>query len=98
MTQPAGPDDTTAVNADVESLAYDEAFAEYQRTVTALEAGGLPLEATIAQYERAIALQRRCERLLAEAELRVQQLMAGPNGGVVAVDVRPEDAAEEEQG
>ena len=82
-------------NADVESLAYDEAFAEYQRTVAALEAGGLPLEATIAQYERAIALQRRCERLLAEAELRVQQLMAAPGGAAVTVDVRPEDAAEE---
>jgi exodeoxyribonuclease VII small subunit len=84
-----------APNADVESLAYDDAFAEYQRTVATLEAGGQPLEATIALYERAIALQRRCERLLAEAELRVQQLMAAPNGGAVAVDVRPEDAEEE---
>lgn len=91
MTEAPG----TGPNADVEALAYDEAFAEYQRTVATLEAGGLPLEATIAQYERAIALQRRCERLLSEAELRVQQLMAAPNGGAVAVDVRPEDAAEE---
>ena len=82
-------------NADVETLAYDDAFAEYQRTVAGLEAGGLALEATIAQYERAIALQRRCERLLAEAELRVQQLMAAPNGGAFPVDVRPEDASEE---
>ena len=82
-------------NADVESLAYDDAFAEYQRTVATLEAGGLPLEQTIAQYERAIALQRRCERLLAEAELRVQQLMAAPGGGAVPVDVRPEEAEEE---
>jgi exodeoxyribonuclease VII small subunit len=86
----------TGPNADVEALAYDEAFAEYQRTVAALEAGGLALEATIAMYERAIALQRRCERLLAEAELRVQQLMAGPNGGAIAVDVRPEEAEDEE--
>jgi len=85
-------------NADIEALAYDEAFAEYQRTVATLEAGGLALEATIAQYERAIALQRRCERLLSEAELRVQQLMATPNGGAVPVDVRPEDAAEEPAG
>jgi exodeoxyribonuclease VII small subunit len=83
-------------NTDVESLAYDEAFAEYQRTVATLEAGGLPLEATIAMYERAIALQRRCERLLAEAELRVQQLMAAPNGVAVAVDVRPDEAEDEE--
>ena len=88
MTDATGP-------ADVDALAYDEAFAELQRVVTALETGGQSLEATIALYERAVALQRRCERLLAEAELRVQQLMAAPNGGAVPVDVRPEDAAEE---
>ncbi len=88
MTETPGPDAT----ADVDSLAYDDAFAELQRVVTALEAGGGSLEATIAQYERAVALQRRCERLLGEAELRVQQLMARPGGALAAVDVLPEDA------
>ena len=80
--------------ADVEGLAYDEAFAELQRTVTALEAGGQSLEATIALYERAVALQRRCEQLLGEAELRVQQLLARPGGTLAAVDVVPEEAEE----
>jgi exodeoxyribonuclease VII small subunit len=79
---------------EVESLAYDDAFAELQRTVTALEAGGQSLEATIALYERAVALQRRCERLLGEAELRVQQLLARPGGTLAAVDVVPEEAEE----
>jgi exodeoxyribonuclease VII small subunit len=92
VTQPAGPD---AASPDVDDLPYDEAFAELQRVVAALEAGGGTLESTLAQYERAVALQRRCERLLAEAELRVQQLMAGPGGAPAAVDVRPEDAEEE---
>jgi len=80
---------------DVETLAYDDAFAELGRTVAALEAGGQPLEATITLYERAVALQRRCEKLLAEAELRVQQLMARPGGDLDAVDVRSDDATEE---
>jgi len=78
--------------ADVDAMAYDEAFAELQRVVTALEAGGQSLEATISLYERAVALQRRCERLLAEAELRVQQLLARPGGALAAVDVVPEEA------
>jgi exodeoxyribonuclease VII small subunit len=84
----------STASADVEALAYDAAFAELQRVVTELEAGSGTLEATIAQYERAVALQRRCERLLAEAELRVQQLMARPGGPSVAVDVLPGDAEE----
>lgn len=82
----------------VDDLAYDDAFAELQRVVTTLEAGGRPLEQTITLYERAVALQRRCERLLAEAELRVQQLMAAPGGALATIDVRPEDAAEESGG
>ncbi len=80
---------------DVEALAFDEAFAELQRVVGALEAGGQSLEVTITQYERAVALQRRCERLLAQAELRVQQLMTQPGGAMATVDVRPEDASDE---
>jgi exodeoxyribonuclease VII small subunit len=91
VTEQTGPD----VNADVEVLAYDEAFAELQRVVARLETGGESLEATIALYERAVALQRRCERLLAEAELRVQQLMPRQGGAPVLVDVRPEDVEAE---
>jgi len=86
------PEPATAPEA--ETLAYDDAFAELQRVVAALEAGGGSLEATIALYERAVALQRRCERLLGEAELRVQQLMARPDGTLGAVDVRPGEVVE----
>ena len=91
MTEPTAP----GPPPDVDGLSYDVAFAELQRVVGELEAGGGTLEATIAQYERAVALQRRCERLLAEAELRVQQLMSRPGAPPAAVDVLPEDAEEE---
>ncbi|MHB8893071.1 MAG: exodeoxyribonuclease VII small subunit [Candidatus Limnocylindrales bacterium] len=90
MTDAPGP----ATATDAEALAYDDAFAELQRVVAALEAGGGSLEATIALYERAVALQRRCERLLAEAELRVQQLMPRPDGSLRTVEVRPDEAVE----
>lgn len=90
MTEPSAPGAPT----DIEALAYDDAFAELQRVVSQLEAGGQSLEETIALYERAVALQRRCEHLLAEAELRVQQLMARPGGAIAAVDVLPEDVEE----
>ena len=83
-----------AMATDVDALAYDDAFAELQRVVAALEAGGGALEATVSLYERAVALQRRCERLLGEAELRVQQLMAAPGGAPALVDVRPDEPAE----
>ena len=76
-------------------LTFDEALAELQRTVAELEAGGQPLERSIALYERGVALHERCATLLAEAELKVQQLVSRAGGALEAIDVRPEDAREE---
>lgn len=79
----------------IDALSFDDALAELQRTVAELEAGGQPLEAAIALYERGVALQARCEKLLADAELRVQQLVARAGGVLETRDVSPDDAADE---
>jgi len=85
--------EATAARADAESLSFDDAFAELGRVVTALEAGNQSLEETIAAYERAVALQGRCERLLSAAELRVSQLMARADGSLVVTEAVAEESA-----
>ena len=94
-TDPTTHASVSATDATVDALSFDDALADLQRTVADLESGGQPLEASIALYERGVALQARCERLLAEAELKVQQLMAQAGGAIQARDVRPEDATDE---
>ena len=83
-----------ATEAAIEALSFDDAFAELRTAVAELEAGGLSLEDTIARTERAVALQRHCERLLGQAELRVKQLVSRPGGGLEARDVAIDDATE----
>jgi len=83
--------DPVPVASDVETLAYDDAFAELGRVVATLESGGQSLEETIALYERAVALQGRCERLLAVAELRVQQLLARADGSAALAELRQDE-------
>ncbi len=90
LTGPTNPADPA-----IDVLSFDDALAELQRTVAALEAGGQPLEAAIALYERGVALQARSEKLLRNAELRVQQLMARAGGAFETRDVSPDDAADE---
>jgi len=80
----------------IERLSFDDALAELQRTVGELETGGQPLERSIALYERGVALHERCASLLAEAELKVQQLVTRAGGALSAIDVRPEDARDTE--
>ena len=91
-TAPGGG--AAATPAAVEALSFDDAFAQLRAVVTELEAGGLSLEDTIARTERAVALQRHCERLLSEAELRIQQLIARPGGGLDVRDIAEDEATE----
>lgn len=86
--------DPEASATPIETLSFDDALAELQRTVAELEAGGQALEAAIALYERGVALQARCERLLSDAELRVQQLVARAGGALEMRDVQTDDAGD----
>ena len=55
--------------------------------VERLEAGNLPLEDSIALFEQGVLLQRRCARMLSEAELRFQRLVESAGGKVRALDL-----------
>jgi exodeoxyribonuclease VII small subunit len=74
----------------VGELSYEEALAELESIVASLEASQLPLEESLALFERGQALTRRCAQLLDEAELRIKQL-----SGDTLVDMPPEDQAQE---
>jgi exodeoxyribonuclease VII small subunit len=60
--------------SDGEPLSFEAAFGELQRVVERLEDGGLDLEAAIQAFERGTRLAQDCERIVAEAELRVTRL------------------------
>ena len=81
VTDPSTP-------SDIDALTFDVALAELERTVATLESGGGPLEETIALYERAVALERRCSRLLGEARLRMEQLVERAGGGLDATVIK----------
>ena len=87
----AGP---VATDPAIAALSFDDAFAELRTAVAELEAGGLSLEDTISRTVRAVALQRHCERLLGQAELRVKQLVSRPGGGLEARDVAIDEATD----
>jgi exodeoxyribonuclease VII small subunit len=58
----------------VEELTYEEALAELEEIVSALEGEQSQLEAAIQLFERGQALASRCGVLLEAAELKVRQV------------------------
>jgi exodeoxyribonuclease VII small subunit len=91
MTEP-----NDAAETPIDELSFDDALAALQRTVAELEAGGQPLERSLGLYERGVALHERCAKLLAAADLKVQQLITRAGGALDTIDVEPESARDTE--
>ncbi|MEX2034828.1 MAG: exodeoxyribonuclease VII small subunit [Xanthobacteraceae bacterium] len=66
--------------ADVKKLTFEQAIEELERIVSQLEGGKVPLEESVAIYERGEALKRRCEELLRQAEARVEKITLDASG------------------
>ena len=61
----------------VDDLNYEEALAELETLVAALEGEQYPLDDAMKMFERGQALIKRCAMLLDKAELKVKQLSEG---------------------
>ena len=67
-------------DTDVGQLSFERAIEELESIVRRLEDGKVPLEESVAIYERGEALKRRCEDLLRQAEARVQKITLDASG------------------
>ena len=67
-------------NSDVKRLTFERAIEELESIVKRLEEGKVPLEESVAIYERGEALKTRCDELLRQAEARVDRITLDADG------------------
>jgi exodeoxyribonuclease VII small subunit len=67
-------------------MSFEKALAELEQIVAKLERGDVPLEESIALYERGEALKAHCERVLKAAEMRVEKIRLGADGKPTGVE------------
>lgn len=75
---------STAESA-VAAMPFEQAMQELERIVGELEKGAVSLDDSVKLYARGKALQERCERLLAEAEARIEKITLGESGAPKSV-------------
>jgi len=66
--------------ADINEMSFERALKELESIVTRLERGDVELEESIAIYERGEALKAHCDRLLRQAEAKVEKLTFAADG------------------
>jgi exodeoxyribonuclease VII small subunit len=72
--------------APIDGMTFETALAELEQIVDRLERGDVPLAESISIYERGEALKQRCERLLKEAEMRVEKIRLGGDNRPVGTE------------
>lgn len=88
------PNDSKSAGANppAKDPPFEEALKTLETVVEAMEADDLPLETLLAKYEEGARLVKICQKKLAEAELKIQQLEKNTTG---EMKLKPVDLAEE---
>ncbi len=75
----------------VSEMSFEDAMKALEGVVNRLESGDVPLEESIALYERGAELKAHCQKKLAEAEEKVAQITLDKEGqptGAVPADIK----------
>lgn len=68
------------------SKTFEESMDRLEKIVNRMEKGDVPLEEALRLFEEGTGLIRSCSKLLDDAELKVVQLMKGPDGAPVETE------------
>ena len=90
--------ETDSASESEETLSFEEALVALEAVVDRLEDGELPLEQALAEFERGVALSRRCSEELDSADRRIEILIeqsGGHEAQAFEFDSNEENTAEE---
>ncbi|MHC4687603.1 MAG: exodeoxyribonuclease VII small subunit [Planctomycetota bacterium] len=60
--------------SDIEKLTFEEAIKELTNIVGKIEQGQIPLQDSLEQYEKGMALIKHCRTILQKAEKRIEKI------------------------
>ena len=59
---------------DIDKLSFEEAIKELTNIVGKIEQGEIPLQDSLEQYEKGMALIKQCRTILQKAEERIEKI------------------------
>jgi exodeoxyribonuclease VII small subunit len=65
---------------DMEKLSFEDAIKELTNIVGKIEQGQIPLQDSLEQYEKGMALIKHCRTILQKAEKRIEKISKEDDG------------------
>lgn len=66
--------------ADIDNMSFEQALAALEQVVRELESGEVPLDESIALYERGEKLRAACQTRLDAAQARIEKIVTDAGG------------------
>lgn len=70
----------SSVSPNTLPSSFEDALLELEGIVKTLEEGNIPLETSVTAYQRGIQLKAFCEQKLAEAQLKIEEVIKTAQG------------------
>ena len=70
-----------------EGKSFEQAMAELEKIVQAVESGQVPLAEALSQYEKGIGLISHCQKILSQAEQKIAKLSKNLDGELKAEEI-----------
>jgi exodeoxyribonuclease VII small subunit len=64
----------TGKNDDIEKMTFEQAIQQLKGIVDRIEQGEIPLQDSLEQYEKGMALIKHCRDILQKAEKRIEKI------------------------
>ena len=80
MTTDNTQDQPEANSNDIDSIDFEQAYGELEAIVERMERGDQSLENSLSDFERGVALMKRCHGVLKNAEQKVEILVKDNEG------------------
>ncbi|WP_394728260.1 exodeoxyribonuclease VII small subunit [Altererythrobacter sp. GH1-8] len=66
--------------SDIGEMSFEQALTALEEIVQSLEAGDVPLDQSIALYERGEKLRAACQKRLDDAQARIERIVTDSSG------------------
>ena len=73
-----------------ESITFEQSMARLEQIVRAMERGDVALEESLKLFQEGTQLVQSCSKLLDDAQLQIQKVMAGADGSPVMEEFEDE--------
>lgn len=74
---------TISDTSDISQLSFEQALIALEEIVQQLESGNVPLDQSIALYERGEGLRKHCQKRLDDAQARIERIVTDASGAAV---------------